>query len=169
MNDPANGTEWKALLALRPTEGVAPFRRPAGFDTDRDGMPDTWEIEHGLEPTVADNNGDFDADGYTNLEEYINELGEWPAPRVILWSGGDGRYEQINNWDIKWQPSRYDVAQINSGTVTINSVGQHANVLEVAANAGNKADAVGGRRVAPHRQGPDHRTRRVRAGVPNRR
>ena len=72
-------------------------------------------------------------------------LAEWPAPRAILWSGGDGRYEQINNWDIKWQPSRYDVAQINSGTVTINSVGQHANVLEVAANAGNKAAlSVGG-------------------------
>ena len=40
---------------------------------------------------------------------------------------------------------RYDVALINSGIVTINSVGQHANVLEVAANAGTKAAlSVGG-------------------------
>ena len=40
---------------------------PAGFDTDRDGMPDAWEAAHGLNPAVADNNGDFDGDGYTNL------------------------------------------------------------------------------------------------------
>src|SRR5881275_495242 len=102
-------------------------------------MPDAWEVAHGLKVTVADNNGDFDADGYTNLEEYLNELAEWPAARAILWSGGEGRYEQITNWDIKWQPSRYDEARINSGTATVNSIGQHARVLQVAARAGDTA------------------------------
>jgi hypothetical protein len=37
-----------------------PFNRPAGWDADGDGMPDAWEIEHGLNPNVANNNGDFD-------------------------------------------------------------------------------------------------------------
>jgi hypothetical protein len=42
-------------------------------DSDKDGMPDTWEKEHGLEPrNPADGNADTDADGYTNLEEYLN-------------------------------------------------------------------------------------------------
>lgn len=41
-------------------------------DTDQDGMPDDWEIAMGLNPQVADDSGDLDNDGYTNIEEYIN-------------------------------------------------------------------------------------------------
>lgn len=52
----------------------------AAPDTDRDGMPDGWEAAHGLDPQqVNDAAGDADADGYTNLEEYLNELA---APRL---------------------------------------------------------------------------------------
>jgi len=53
---------------------------PAPLDTDRDGMPDGWETEHGLDPKdPEDRNGDGDGDGYTNLEEYLNSLVEGPA------------------------------------------------------------------------------------------
>ena len=49
--------------------------RPAGFDTDQDGMPDTWERKLGLNPNdPADGNKDRNNDGFTNLEEYINSL-----------------------------------------------------------------------------------------------
>jgi hypothetical protein len=42
-------------------------------DSDRDGMPDDWEKQHDLNPdNPADGNADTDADGYTNLEEYLN-------------------------------------------------------------------------------------------------
>jgi hypothetical protein len=42
-------------------------------DSDRDGMPDTWEKHHGLNSNdPADGNADTDSDGYTNLEEYLN-------------------------------------------------------------------------------------------------
>ncbi len=54
-------------------------------DSDRDGMPDSWEIAHGLNPNdSSDAAGDRDGDGYTNLEEYLNTLGTGrvkPAPR----------------------------------------------------------------------------------------
>ena len=44
-------------------------------DTDRDGMPDEWEGRHGLDAQdPADRNADADADGYTNLEEYLNSI-----------------------------------------------------------------------------------------------
>ena len=44
-------------------------------DSDLDGMPDYWELDQGLNPYDSDDrNGDIDGDGYTNLEEYINEL-----------------------------------------------------------------------------------------------
>ena len=47
---------------------------PAPLDTDRDGMPDAWEIAHGLDPFKRDNN-DYDLDpNYTNLEVYLNSL-----------------------------------------------------------------------------------------------
>ena len=45
----------------------------APVDTDGDGMPDAWEIAHGLNPKDASDAAlDPDKDGYTNLEEYLN-------------------------------------------------------------------------------------------------
>jgi hypothetical protein len=43
-------------------------------DADRDGMPDAWEIAHGLDPFSDDSAADRDGDGYTNIEEYVNSL-----------------------------------------------------------------------------------------------
>ena len=44
-------------------------------DSDHDGMPDDWEKAHGLNPNdPEDRNGDFNGDGYTNLEKYLNSL-----------------------------------------------------------------------------------------------
>jgi len=43
-------------------------------DSDMDGLPDNWEVEHGLDPTdpTGDNgaDGDPDGDGLGNLDEY---------------------------------------------------------------------------------------------------
>lgn len=46
----------------------------APADGDSDGMPDAWEMAHGLDPATPDHNGDADGDGYTNLEAYLNSL-----------------------------------------------------------------------------------------------
>jgi hypothetical protein len=44
-------------------------------DRDHDGMPDAWEKSVGLNPVHAsDAKLDPDGDGYTNLEEYLNQL-----------------------------------------------------------------------------------------------
>jgi pectate lyase len=45
-------------------------------DTDHDGMPDEWEIAHGLNPNnFADrHNTNLSPEGYTNIEVYINGL-----------------------------------------------------------------------------------------------
>jgi hypothetical protein len=48
---------------------------PALKDDDHDGMADDWERANGLDPAnPEDRNGDFNGDGYTNLEKYLNSL-----------------------------------------------------------------------------------------------
>jgi hypothetical protein len=44
----------------------------ASGDRDGDGMPDDWEVQHGLNPdNASDAATDADGDGYTNLQEYL--------------------------------------------------------------------------------------------------
>ena len=43
------------------------------LDTDNDGMPDEWEIDHGLDPQ-KDDAMILDVNGYTNIEMYINSI-----------------------------------------------------------------------------------------------
>ena len=65
ITNPSNVGGWPTLQG-----GTAPV------DTDRDGMPDAWEEEREyLNPNDAsDRNGDYNEDGYTNLEDYLNGL-----------------------------------------------------------------------------------------------
>lgn len=45
----------------------------APLDTDQDGMPDSWEETYGFNiNSKVDQNQDYDFDGYTNIEEYLN-------------------------------------------------------------------------------------------------
>ncbi len=53
-------------------------------------MPDGWEAEHALNPTVNDSTGDLDSDGINNIDEYY--LGTDPANPDTDgdgWSDGD--------------------------------------------------------------------------------
>lgn len=54
-----------------PDYGFSPEDLPS--DRDHDGMPDDWETRYRLNPDDAgDGSADADADGYTNVEEYLN-------------------------------------------------------------------------------------------------
>ncbi len=60
-------------------EDYPEIHRPDNWDTDRDGMPDFWEINMNLKPDdPADGSDDPDRDGYTNLEDYLNSLTTLP-------------------------------------------------------------------------------------------
>jgi hypothetical protein len=56
---------------------AAPPPEPPPEDVDRDGMADSWEIQHGLAPDdPSDRNGYDLSPSYTNLEIYLDELAE---------------------------------------------------------------------------------------------
>ena len=43
----------------------------AAIDSDRDGMPDVWELEHALDPKSPHDANQYDEDYITNLERYL--------------------------------------------------------------------------------------------------
>ncbi len=116
---------------------IPQVHRPSNWDTDLDGMPGQWESARGLDPNdPADRNGDYDNDGYTNLEEYLNDTGAFPAVQAIVWDGEvNDRYARIENWDIAFQPSRFDTAIISGATASVDAIDQHAGILQLTDNA----------------------------------
>lgn len=75
INDP-EGTAVNGVPSFPVMESTS---RPANFDTDRDGIPDEWEVANGLNPNdKSDGNAKtIDTKGwYTNFEVYANSLVE---------------------------------------------------------------------------------------------
>lgn len=66
------GRDWQ----LPGIDDVKTVRRPAGFDSDGDGMSDEFEQGHKLNPNdPSDGNGtQLSTEGYTNLEVYLESL-----------------------------------------------------------------------------------------------
>ncbi len=63
INDPAEVGGWPDLSPGTPV-----------VDSDLDGMPDAWELLHGLDPLdSSDATQNLDGDLYTNVEEYLFE------------------------------------------------------------------------------------------------
>lgn len=76
IDDPSDVGGWPLLAAGQPYG-----------DADGDGMADGWEMQHG----ISDAGADPDGDGYTNLEEFLNELaGDQDSAGLALTRVGTG-------------------------------------------------------------------------------
>lgn len=63
--------QWPDLATAAP---------PPPPDTDRDGMPDAWEVAQGLDPQDPRDGAAYADNGYTNVENYLNALAGDPVP-----------------------------------------------------------------------------------------
>lgn len=76
VNDVLHGTGHSiATTDDQPEGGWPPLASlPAPVDDDHDGMPNDWELAHGLNPNDPADRNAIGQDGYTQLEVYLNTL-----------------------------------------------------------------------------------------------
>lgn len=66
--------EEEAILQVSLISGTILVQSSAGPDTDQDGIDDLWEKQVFGDLTTAGASSDYDHDGYTDLQEYLNQL-----------------------------------------------------------------------------------------------
>lgn len=73
--------------------GLPEYKGTPYVDSDRDGMPDEWEIRYGLNPNdPSDAIKDCNGDGYTNIEKYINGI---DPTRKIDWTNLKNNHDTL--------------------------------------------------------------------------
>lgn len=75
---PANADDtWSAWPSLEMEENET-----LPIDTDKDGIPDEYEITNGLNHTSASDGGAIASNGYSNLENYLETIIAKPDPQI---------------------------------------------------------------------------------------
>lgn len=118
--------------------------RPAGYDTDNDGIPDEWEKANGLNPNNASDALSFTLDKknwYSNIEVYLNSL-----VQDIMLQGNADADESVNEYYPAYvNPATGEkVDEINGGnpdggTITTEDVGFTISQLT---NTGNNTSSL---------------------------
>lgn len=67
---------YKQGIITHPSQvgGYPEYKGVPYKDTDNDGMPDVWELKHGLNPKDASDASKYQKSGYTNIEVYLNSV-----------------------------------------------------------------------------------------------
>ncbi len=101
-------------LTVRIADGKGAVIQPnfsivvAAIDVDDDGLPDTYEVQVGLDPTRNDAGEDPDQDGLSNLEEFIENkdpfVSNAPGAPVLL-APADGARSDVARPTFTWSPS----------------------------------------------------------------
>ncbi|WP_079911718.1 pectinesterase family protein [Paenibacillus sp. 32352] len=100
VDDVRNGTG--RIINTIQSDGGLPELLPAAppLDSDHDGIPDDWEVAHGLNPANGSDGAGLDANGYTYLENYINSLVVPVTPNPIVQTTGIRMHQAFKEGDI---------------------------------------------------------------------
>jgi FlgD Ig-like domain len=91
------------------------------IDSDHDGMPDSWENSHGLNPNDSTDESVVGTDGYTMIEDYINSLVPDDATGIRSDKQLPRKYKLEQNYPNPFNPStvlKYDLSK--AGMVHLN-------------------------------------------------
>ncbi|MBM0106869.1 hypothetical protein JM946_19210 [Steroidobacter sp. S1-65] len=141
---------WPELRSLPPPQ-----------DADNDGMPDAWEREHGLNPSLDDSAQDADGDGYTNIEAYLNDIVS-VQPRVTYNGVAYGSLQEAldalpeGGGELLLAPGQYrEKLSIDKSKVRLRGLGQRPE--DVVLVWGDAAATAGGtfRSATLHVSGDD--------------
>ena len=75
---PADSYKEGIISDISQVGGYPEYKGTPYKDADADGLPDAWEIKHKLNPKNAKDASmeDKNHDGYTNIEQYLNEVAD---------------------------------------------------------------------------------------------
>ncbi len=102
--------------------------RDPQWDSDDDGLPDWWESIHGLDihsppGDFSDCHADLDGNGYSNLEEYLRQMGE---PHVFC-AGGDPVVLDLSRYARGFTDApTFSVVSQSNGRVDVSTHGRKA-------------------------------------------
>lgn len=92
---PADSYKNGIITDIAQVGGYPEYKGTPYLDSDKDGMPDRWEVKYGLNPKDAsDAKGDLNKDGYTNIEDYINGIN---PKKTINWKDLSNNKETLND------------------------------------------------------------------------
>ena len=122
--------------------------RPADFDSDKDGMPDEWEKNNGLDPAKNDASQytvDSEHKYYTNIEVYANSL-----VQDIMLGGNSDAEQDVNDY--------YPAFTDEKGTAhpAVNMPGTNTHIQTVPAQpsaCSTQTYNLSGQRVRPDYRG----------------
>ncbi|WP_207534764.1 LamG-like jellyroll fold domain-containing protein [Desertivirga arenae] len=126
------------------------YGAPSPLDTDKDGIPDVWEDQHGLDKNNKADAVAFSAADpqYLNIEIYINSLTDTPPPdfvrppsNVTLAATSQESPAPTSSVLIKWNDNSTDenhfIIERSADGVT------YANIAQPAANSTSYIDSTG--------------------------
>ena len=101
--------DWKTASIQVELVVISESDEDENMDTDEDGIPDWWEKRYGLDSEdPSDANEDWNDNGRTNLEEYINKQNPLTSGTDLIFIDSD--YDGMPDW---WE-SHYGLDPYNS-------------------------------------------------------